>query len=368
MSAQLRFANTRATHGLARCFKLFLLTVFCLVLGATTLGAQDWKGVGRARGKVSDEQGKPIVGAKVSLMYKGGAGPVMATDKKGEWAYIGLITGNFRVVAEAEGYIGSEGEIRVVEYSQPQPLNIVLRKAEAAGPSASDRLMGVLSEGNAKLQAKDYAGARAKFAEVLAEANDPAQQARLKKAIADTYLEEGKNAEARAAYQELMGLLTDPAAHLDLTQRIARSYYGEGNIDESVKTLEQLLVANPQDIATLRLIIDILVASGRETQAEPYMARLPQGEKVDVNALLNLGITAYNAGDADTALLKFAKVIEEYPENADGQYYYGMVAMGKAQYAAALAAFEKMLALAPDHKNATDAKSFVEYLKSEVKK
>jgi tetratricopeptide (TPR) repeat protein len=349
---------------------LVLLAVL-LLTSTTSLLAQDWKGVGRARGRVADQDGTPIADAQVSLMFKGekGAGPVLKTDKRGEWAYIGLITGTFTIVVEAEGFVSSEGEIRIVEYeTSSKPFDVVLRKDQVlADNKESERLLGILAAGNQKLQAKDYAGARAAFNEVLAEAKDPAQQAQLRAAIASTFLDEGKNAEARAAFQELLPTAT-PEQRTVLTQQIARTYYNEKNIDASVKTLDEALAANPQDIGSLRLIIDILVASGREQQAEPYMARLPAGEKVDANAMLNIGITAYNAGDNDAALEKFRKVADAYPDNADAFYYMGLSYLAKSNNEGALTAFETMLKLAPKHKNAEDARQFVDYLKTVVKR
>jgi tetratricopeptide (TPR) repeat protein len=355
-----------------RISKRTLIPLAALLILAASASAQDWKGRGRARGSVKDDAGKPVAGATVTLTYQGqkGAGPTIKSDKKGNFGYIGLITGNFTVVVEAEGYVPIEAQIRINEYdaSATQPLDVVLRKADAAVSSGgneaeANRLMGVLAAGNEKLKNKEFAAARAAYEEVMAEVKDPKQQAQLKAAIGDTYLGEGKGPEARAIFEGLLATTEDPAAKAAFRQRIARSFYLEKKIDESVKVLEEAIAADPADLASLRLIIDILVSSGREAQAEPYMARLPKGEKVDANALLNLGITAYNNGDMDAALEKFKRVLGDYPENADAWYYLGLAELGKGNNADAKSALEKFLALAPDHKSAADAKQFLEYLK-----
>lgn len=354
-----------------RYWKLIPLAAL-LLLAASLASAQDWKGRGRARGSVRDGDGKPLPGATVTLLYKGqaGAGPKITTDKKGNWGYIGLITGDFTVVAEAAGYVPIEGQIRIVEYdsSATQPLDLVLRKADDTGVGGgnadeANRLMAVLNAGNEKLKNKQYAAARADYQAVLAEVEDPKQQAQLKAAIGDTYLGESKGPEARAVFTELLAVTEDPATKAAYRQRIARGYYLEGKVDESVKVLDEALAADPADLVSLRLIIDILVSTGREAQAEPYMARLPQGEKVDADALLNLGITAYNGGDMDTALEKFNRVLKDYPENPDAWYYLGLAELGKGRNAEAKTALEKFLAIAPSHKSAADAKQFLEYLK-----
>ncbi len=352
-------------------FKLaaFFLLIGWVFLAATAL-AQDWKGVGRARGSVKNAEGQPLAGAAVSLRYEGkeGAGPTVKTDKKGNWSYIGLITGDFTAIVEAEGYVGAEAQIRIVEYdaSASQPLVVELRKAEApagGNQAESGRLMGVLASGNEKLKNKQFAAARADYEAVLSEVKDPAQQAQLNAAIGDTYLGEGKGAEARAVFEKLLAETSEPAVQASYRQRIARGYYLEKKIDESVKTLDEVLAANPQDTASLRLIIDILVSAGREAQAEPYMARLPKGEKIDADTMLNLGITAYNAGEMDTAHDKFSRVLQDYPQNADAWYYLGLAELGRGKTAEAKAALERFLAIAPNHKSAADAKVFLAELK-----
>ena len=344
---------------------LSLALVLGLLPAAGALG-QDWKGRGRIQGKVVDEAGEPIQGATIKIVFGDRGGPEpFETKKNGRWAYMGLTSGSFTVQIEAEGYVGAEGQIRVNEYtpSANKPLETTLRKdAVAAAKAEGDRLMVVLSEGNQLLLDGQYADARARFEEVRAEVKDDKQKRQLDRAIAGTYLEEGKTAEARTRLEALMAAEEDPQLRAEDLRTIARSHYKDENVDQSVAALEKALVEVPEDPGTLRLIVDILLASGRETEAEPYMARLPQGEKIDPNALLNLGIAAYNGGDMDKALDKFQKVVDAYPDNASAHYYLGLTFMGKMENSKAKEHLDKMLALEPEHPNAAEAKQFLEYL------
>ena len=333
--------------------------------------AQDWKGRGRVSGMVTATDGSPIKDAKVLIQFRGqeGVGPkAVETNKKGRWSYLGLSTAPYTVIVEAEGYIAAEVDIRVNEYppSPPPPVEVTLRPVSEATDTSgeSDRLMGLLEEGNQLMTAGQFAQARTKFEEVLGSVDDAAQRWPIERAVAGTYLEEGNTAEARTRFEALFASTESPSEKTQVLQSIARSYYVDENVDQSVTTLERALAIDPNDVGSLRLIVDILVAAGREADAEPYMARLPEGEKIDPNALLNLGITAYNGGDMDTALTKFRAVVDAYPDNADAQYYLGLVLMGQGQNAEAKSAFEKMLALAPDHGSAADAKQYLEYLGS----
>ena len=345
---------------------LGLLTLSVLMIAPATL-AQDWKGRGRIQGKVTDEQGNPIKDAKIRIFYRGqedvGPKPV-STNKKGRWAYMGLSSAPYTIVVEAEGYVPAETQTRLNEYSPtpPAPIEVQLRTADSLPDAEGDRLMGLVNEGNKLMQERQFAEARARFQEVIAAIEDDAQKRPLQKAVAGTYLEEGKTTEARAHFEPLMASSEDPAEKIAIMQSVARSYYVDENIDQSVTTLEQALVLSPEDPTTLRLIVDILLAAGREQDAEPYMAKLPEGEKIDPNALLNLGIGAYNSGDLDTALEKFQTVIQSYPDNANAFYYLGLVQMGKEDNASAKASFAKMLELEPEHPNAGEAKQFLDYL------
>ena len=345
---------------------LGLLTLMLLLVVPASL-AQDWKGRGRIQGKVTDEQGNPIKDAKVHIFFRWqeGDGPEpVTTNKKGRWAYMGLSSAPYTIVVEAQGFVPAESQMRLNEYSPtpPPPLEVQLRTADSIPDAEGDRLMGLVNEGNKLMQERQFAEARTRFEEVLAAIDDDAQKRPLRIAVAGTYLEEGKTAEARAGFEPLLASSEDPAEKLSIMQSIARSYYMDENVDQSVATLEQALTLSPEDPTTLRLIVDILLAAGREQDAEPYMGKLPEGEKIDPNALLNLGIGAYNSGDLDAALEKFQKVIQSYPDNANAYYYLGLVQMGKEDNSAAKASFAKMLELQPDHSNAGEAAQFLEYL------
>lgn len=343
-----------------------------VALAAAPLLAQDWKGRGRISGEVSDPNGDPISKAQVTILFRGqeGVGPTgIETNRKGRWSYLGLSTAPYTLVIAAEGYVPAEIDVKVNEYptSPPPPVKTTLRSLESAAGASNgeaERLMLVLTQGNELMQAGNYPEARIKFEEVLAAVEDPAQRWSLERAVAGTYLEEGNTAEARARLESVLLGAPSPAEQVQVLQSIARSHYMDEDVDQSVQALERALAIEPDNVGSLRLIVDILVASGREVEAEPYMARLPAGEKIDPDALLNLGITAYNAGDIDSAQEKFEAVVDAYPDNANAQYYLGLVLMGKVQNAEAIAAFEKMLALDPEHPNAAEAEQFLDYLKS----
>lgn len=369
ISSSVKTQPSRSISGVPAARYLCIAMLLVATLGAAVAPAfaQDWKGRGRVRGTVVDKDGNAIKDARVSLSLNDqeGNGPeAIVTDKRGRWAYMGLSSGPYLVVVEADGFQSIETNTRVNEYasSATKPIDVSLRKLTDRETGAEqNRLMSWVEEGNRLLTEGKYAEARAKFEAVKAEVKDAEQKASFDLSIAGTYLEEGDTAQARRLLEGLLAS-AEPAEQVGILQMMARSYYVDENIDQSVGTLEKALALQPDDATSLRLIVDILVSAGREQDAEPYMQRLPEGEKVDADALLNLGISAYNDGDYDAALDKFNTVVESYPDNASAYYYLGLVYLGKEDTTAALSNFEKMLALEPEHPNAAEAQQFLEYL------
>ncbi len=345
------------------------LVTLVALLAVAAAPAQDWSGRGRAQGRVNDEEtGKPLEGVKITLQKGGVEGqgpPPLTTDKKGRWNYLGLGNGNWTVLLDHEGYVPSQGSIHVSEFQAGRPANVELRPIpKDLAQEAADERMNRLNEGNQLLMAGRYAEARAVFEEVLAEIEDESSKLELQQVIAQTHYEEGNYARARGIYQQVMAAIEDATLHPPLLQNVARSYYEEGNVDQAIATLGKALEIVPEDVATLQLTINLLVAADREQEAQDYMARLPEGEKVDPNALLNMGIKLYNENELEGALEKFDRTAAENPNLADVYYYRGLVYLNQGKNAEALADFKLLLEIQPDHPNADEVRQFAEYLES----
>lgn len=115
----------------------------------------------------------------------------------------------------------------------------------------------------------------------------------------------------------------------------------------------------------MNLAINLLLAAGRDDEAKPYIARLPEGEKLDATTRLNMGIELYNQNDYDAALVEFDQAITDYPDQPDGYYYRGLIYLGQQNNAEATADLEKFLELGPDAEKAEEAQQFLEYLKGQ---
>src|SRR5688572_6190167 len=107
-----------------------------LAVAAAPLGAQDWKGTGRLEGKVLDANGKPVEGATVKLDNPArGGGPTVKTDKKGKWAFLGLVAGAWNIDAEADGHAPRKLSVTLPDESTRRPpIEIKLERAAPKGP------------------------------------------------------------------------------------------------------------------------------------------------------------------------------------------------------------------------------------------
>ncbi len=313
-------------------FSLLLL----LLLAGLPAFAQEWAGRGRLHGEIKDEQGRPVEGATVWLRpgdaaidpNNPGEGPKpITTNKNGKWSVLGLAGGAWRVLILKEGFLPSEGNVRVAESGPPpQAIIIGLKSMSAAQAQAVEAQKGpsvldVIEEGNQLLTQEKFA-------------------------------------EARAAYEKALVQL-EPENHPAIMRGIARTWFQEKQPDKAVEVLKQALQIKPDDVESLRLIINLLVAQGKEKEAAEYMAKLPAGETVDPATLLNIGIKFYNDGKMEEALTEFNKVVGENPNLPDAYYYRGLAYLASGKSAEAKADFQKLLELDPKHANADEAREFL---------
>ncbi len=324
-----------------------------LLLSTTPLLAQAWAGRGRLQGSVVDEAGKPVEGAKVTLRpgndtvkAENPGPPPITTNSKGKWTILGLAEGPWGVLIEKEGFIPSEGRTPVNEFAPAKPINVTLKvlpKEQAAQektPSRGSQAVAAINDGNAALQAEKYAEAREAYQKalpLLAGQNQEAtpNQVPVLRAIANTYYRESALAKTKEAKKQ--------------------------KVDQAIATLKQGIEIKADDTESLQLIVNLLVGAGREAEAQTYMARLPQGAKVDADTLINVGIKYYNEKQIDKALDQFNRVITENPELAEAYYYRGLVYLNKGKTAEAKADFKKLIEIDPKNKFAKEAQ---DYLKS----
>jgi tetratricopeptide (TPR) repeat protein len=332
---QLRIKET--TMPLRR-FQPALAAALLLVLGSPLWG-QAWAGKGRLQGTVTDEQKRPVEGATITFRQgtdrvdaaKPGPAPIK-TNKAGKWQILGLAGGAWGILIEKEGYMPSEGQVKVEEspIGVPQPTNVTLKlipkevQEQAAANDKRTIVLGAVQNGNALMGQQKYAEARAEYEKALAQ--------------------------------------VEPDLQPPILLGIAQAYTYEKQTDKAIETLKRSLAIKPDDAQTIQVLVNLLVAAGKEEEAQTWMAKLPQGTTVDPNALLNLGIKAYNEKKLDDAVKYFDRVVHENPSLPDAYYYRGLVYLNQSKTAEAKADFQKVLELDPKYPKADEVKEFLKAL------
>src|SRR5262245_38597051 len=207
---------------------------------AVPAGAQDWRGgQGRLEGKVLDPDGKPIEGASVKLELPGRGGTTIKTNKKGQWAILGIAAGEWAVDIEAAGYQVKKITIPLSsESARVPPVEVKLEKAVAAGPPPE--IMNALKNADAAFDAGRYAEARVEYEKALADPKIAAQ----------------------------------PQATKALHMRIARCLSQEGNIDKELEHLQALLDADPNDASVLNIMAQESIKAGKVDKGMELLSRL----------------------------------------------------------------------------------------------
>jgi tetratricopeptide (TPR) repeat protein len=310
-----------------------------LVAALSLAAALHAAGEGRIVGTVLDAANAPIEGVKVTLTRPGtGYKLEKVSDKKGQFMLLVLdATQEYQIRLEKQGYRPNEGPLKP-KLEDTLRVSFTLAKAEqAAGASkelsGNDQAIAAYNEGVNLLKANDLAGAAPKFEQ--AAAFDP-KLAEASAALADLYLELGRNPEALAAADRYLALKPNDPRGLRARYDALK---GTGDHDKSRATLEALAAADPK------------------------------GEGTAVR-YFNEGAELTRAGKFDDAAAWFEKVVEispAEPKFAKAHYVLGLTLAKEdkdaAKKARAREQLQTFLQMAPNDADAGTAKQLLDYLK-----
>ncbi len=275
---------------------------------ALTTGA--FAQTGTARGKVVDDEGKPVEGVQVKIEYQGGVtrSHTTKTNKRGEYTQVGLQPGQYKFTASKEGYQGAaaEGKVNLGDPTYLPDLKISSRAAQqAAADAANAEINALFKKGFDAAQAQKYDEAEAAYKEALAKSPDLAQ------------------------------------GHFNLGYVYAQKK-DWANAEASMKKALEL---KPDYKEAEMALVGIYGDSGQKDKA---MALAGTGQAAsDPRMLLTLGVMHINGGEPDKAREVLLKAEAADPTVADVQYYLGSVALQKNEQAEALTRLEKYLSMNP---------------------
>lgn len=301
---------------------LWLLAATAVFATAPAL-AQDWKGLGRAEGKVTDAQGKPIAGASLKLELPSRGSTTLKTDTKGRWVAGGIAAGNWNVDVEAPGYVTKKMSFRLA--------------------SESERLTGI----DVKLEAAAPKGPPPEVVEALRKAEDAYKAERFDEAIAE--------------YNKLLALRPDLATIIH--QRIGFALIQLKKYGEALDHLQKVVDDDPTDQKMKIIMAQAAVEAGLVDRALPLLASLDESAITSPDIFFNIGVAFLNANRPEEAITYFTKAIAKDAAYADGYFRRGLAALQLGRLAEAKADLQKLIELQPTGPQADLAKKALEQLK-----
>ena len=312
--------------------RFFLILIFTL-LSLHYAAAQAGRGKARIAGTVIDEQGNPIASAKVllELMGREKAAREATTNRKGEWALIGLGSGNWRITISAEGFIPTETTAFVSQIANNPKIVLTLKKiTEVDQSSIQETDLGLIEDAGQLFQERKYDDALPLLQKFI-ENNPTAYQTHIN--IGDCYKEKGEYERAEEEYNlALEAAKTDEKLGKEMT---AKAKAGIG---------------------------DIYLRKGEFENAKGYFEQ-------SIELLPDNEILAYNVGEIyfsnqklDEAIQYYGVAIQIKPDWSLPYYKQGLVYLNKTDYEKAKENFNKFLEIDPNSELAGSVKNMLDYL------
>ena len=157
-----------------------------------------------------------------------------------------------------------------------------------------------------------------------------------------------------------------------LEKRIGQAYsfYQEGNMVDSLESWRQVQVLDPANKSALEYI-DEITAKLTKKELQTYLARIQEKEKEDIRTNTQNGETALKAGQYDSAMAYFNKVLRIDPKNINARNRLndarkakadeitkntneGIILFNQGKIVQSIGRFHKVLTLDPENKKAKE--------------
>lgn len=313
---------------------LFWILVFIIFFGVLPMAyGQAGRGKGRLNGVVVDEEGKPVPGAKIILQFTREKGIQFETmsNKKGEWAFLGLGSGLWLISASAEGFMPFFKEINVSQIEANPKVTLSLKRIQPVAEMGVDReSLQLLERATSLFNEK-------KYDEAL------------------TILEE-----FRTKNPDFYPVLIN----------ISECYREKGEYDRAIEIYQQAIEAVEKDerwrhevmAKALSGIGECYLRKGDFGQAQNYFKKAIDFSPDNEMVAYNVGEICFSNQQLDEAIHYFSLAAKIKPQWGIPYYKLGLVYLNKADYERARENFKKFLDLEPESELAPNVKSILEYI------
>lgn len=303
--------------------RFVVLSVVLMVLSAQTfVFGQGYRGKGRVKGLVTDQNGNPIEGVTVKLYCERGAsGFEVKTDADGEWKAMYIRGGPWDIDFEKVGYMPKKISVNLREFDKNKDIEVQLQKIE--GLVVTDELKEELQQGN-------------------------------------DLFNQGKYEEAIAVYQAIVQKF--PETYI-LYRNIGNCYFQLEEYDLAEEYYKKVLEKDPEDTESLLGIGNTYANRGENEKALEWYNKIDFDKISDPLVLYNIGSNFYTQGQYQEALKYYRKAVELKSDFLDALYQLGLVNLSLGNNQDAIDAFERYLKIDSDSGRADQVRNFIEFLK-----
>ncbi|MCX7974140.1 MAG: tetratricopeptide repeat protein [Candidatus Aminicenantes bacterium] len=311
--------------------------IFYIMLGifffCYLASGQAGRGKGRLNGTVLDDEGKPISGAKVIIQFtrEKGIQWETTTNKKGEWAFLGLGSGLWLITASAEGYLPAFKEVNVSQIEANPKVTLSLKRITPISGSEVDKeSIKLLDQASALFNERKYDDAIAVLNEFLAK-NPEFYPALIN--LAECYREKGEYGRAIDYYQQA--------------------------IEESKKNERWTKEVTAKALSGIG---ECFLRQGNLDQAQKYFKQAVDFSPDNEMVAYNVGEIYFSNQKLEEAIQYFSLAVKIKPDWSLPYYKLGLVYLNKNEYELAKENFKKFLSLEPESDQAATVKNILEYL------
>jgi tetratricopeptide (TPR) repeat protein len=282
------------------------------------------------KGKVTDQNGKPVADAQVTIqgmdVYRN---LTTKTNKKGEYLYIlGMQSGLYRVIVRKAGFQPAYKENIRPEMQEQSEVDFTLE------PGEDQKLPFELTEAEREEYKKQYE-AQEKRRQFSAEV----------KAHFDNGIKLSDAGDYEGALKEFNQALELDSTQSGIVARIADVYFKMGNNDQALADYKKAIEMNPNDPTLYTNMGVVLSKMGKTAESqEAFKKAASMNPASAAQNYYNLGITLVNSGNSEEAATAFKQAIAADPNYAEAYYQLGMSLSGKQDtIPAAIEALKKYL-------------------------
>ena len=288
----------------------WLFLAVLLVIPATELQAQS----GIARGKVVDENEKPVPDAKVVFEYRGGHEQryEAKTNEKGEYTQI-VRAGRYQIVAsKGDEYRPTSLDHTISTGASDVPvIQIVSREAFTKTALEKDPVYGPLQKAMQADQAGKLDEAEALYRQVL---EKDASIPEVHYNLGSIYTGWKDWASAESSYRKVLELKPEFS---EAWVALSRVYEATGRQAEALEVMIQGVAANESD-SMLQYDLGVLhLNAKRSEEAEAAFRKVAALDDENFKVHYLLGVLALNRGDAEGAVSRLETYLSKAPEDAE---------------------------------------------------